>query len=472
MPLHLDAYIRVSKLAGREVESDKFITTKIQRNNIKSWAKANNATITWHEDETDKSGGTMNRPIFDQIMERVRKGETGGVIVAKLDRFSRTLVGALSALKEFEEHDAVLVSVADNIDLSTAMGKAFLRILLVFAELERDRIIESWMTIKTDAIERGAIIGPTPYGYTREKNGTITPHPEQAPHIIEAYHLAAARGVNAAHDYLSKNTEARKARYWTVANTRRMLARHIYHGETRNGELVNPKGCEPLVSRAIWEAAQHTPERRRARKSYPLTRLAVCGSCGAAMVGGQGAGSNGQTPKRTYRCSATLTYHTGVKCTKGAHVVADRLEDHIRATLEPLLAGIGVEAREANPDALTLAERLLVEAEAELNAFASDLTARRTLKNAYHGHLESRANAVDEAQSKYRELAKEQGVKDTLNAVDVLNEKDPETWGALLRGILASIVVAPGRGTLDSRVRIIPIGNRDMAERPARAAQA
>jgi len=52
--------------------------------------------------------------------------ESDGVIVAKLDRFARTLVGALATLEQFERHGAVLVSVADNLDLSTAMGKAFL----------------------------------------------------------------------------------------------------------------------------------------------------------------------------------------------------------------------------------------------------------------------------------------------------------------------------------------------------------
>ncbi len=45
-------------------------------------------------------------------------------MVAKLDRFARTLVGALAVLEEFEQHNATLVSVADNIDLSTPVGNA------------------------------------------------------------------------------------------------------------------------------------------------------------------------------------------------------------------------------------------------------------------------------------------------------------------------------------------------------------
>ena len=164
--LKLDAYIRVSKVAGRA--GDSFISPGVQRERIESWAQAHGTIMTWHEPELDVSGGTMSRPIFDRIMQRVRAGQTDGVIVAKLDRFARTLVGALSTLEDFERQGAVLVTVADNLDLSTPMGKAFLRILLVFAELERDRISESWKTATSSAVERGIHIAKfTPIGYDK-----------------------------------------------------------------------------------------------------------------------------------------------------------------------------------------------------------------------------------------------------------------------------------------------------------------
>jgi site-specific DNA recombinase len=73
--LRLDAYIRVSKVAGRSGES--FISPEVQREHIESWAKLNGALLNWHEPELDVSGGPMRRPVFDQVMERVRRGETG-----------------------------------------------------------------------------------------------------------------------------------------------------------------------------------------------------------------------------------------------------------------------------------------------------------------------------------------------------------------------------------------------------------
>ncbi|MCW3027621.1 MAG: recombinase family protein, partial [Solirubrobacterales bacterium] len=85
--LRLDAYVRVSKVAGRSGES--FISPTVQRERIEAWAGLHGAELTWHEPELDVSGGRMDRPVFDRIMARVRAGETGGVVVAKLDRFAR-----------------------------------------------------------------------------------------------------------------------------------------------------------------------------------------------------------------------------------------------------------------------------------------------------------------------------------------------------------------------------------------------
>ncbi|HEY8303745.1 MAG TPA: recombinase family protein, partial [Solirubrobacteraceae bacterium] len=81
--LRLDAYIRVSKVAGRSGSS--FISPDVQRQQIERWAQAHGHTLTWHAPELDVSGGSMRRPVFDQIMQRIRTGQSDGVIVAKLD---------------------------------------------------------------------------------------------------------------------------------------------------------------------------------------------------------------------------------------------------------------------------------------------------------------------------------------------------------------------------------------------------
>lgn len=90
----VDGYIRVSRVGDRSGES--YISPAIQRNALEAWAAERGVELVVHEPEENVSGGTMDRPVFNQIMRRIRGRESGGIVVYKLDRFARTLVGGLT----------------------------------------------------------------------------------------------------------------------------------------------------------------------------------------------------------------------------------------------------------------------------------------------------------------------------------------------------------------------------------------
>jgi len=77
--LILDGYIRVSDTHERvEGVDEDFIGPKIQRERIEAWAKSRGVTIAkWHDD-MDKTGGKLERPGLDALMERIRGGQTAG----------------------------------------------------------------------------------------------------------------------------------------------------------------------------------------------------------------------------------------------------------------------------------------------------------------------------------------------------------------------------------------------------------
>lgn len=451
-----DGYIRVSRVMGRE--GPGYISPAVQREAIERWAAYRNAEIiAWHVDE-DESGGTQDRPGLREAIRRVESGETQGIAFWRLNRFARNVAGAIEDIKRVQEAGGELVFVEEGIDGQGPFGGFLLTVLLAVATLERDNMVSGWETAKRRAVERGAVIGPTAFGYARSEDGTLSPGPD-AVHMIEAFHLAAAQGPESALDYLSANAPGRT---WTLATVRRALSGRVYLGESRNGESVNPTAHEPLVSRAIWEAAQSTPRRRKASEPFPLSGLAQCTNCGSPMVGGR-AGSRSGPSKRTYRCSATLTHYRGARCSRGAHILAERLEGYVREGVRPVLAGLSAEVSDAPTDALTLAERRLVEAEAELDMFAADLTLRRALADRYHAHLDSRVKNVAEARAEYRSLAKDAHVRERISAEDIL-DGPLEQFSDLLRSILASVLVEPGRGNLDDRVRLVPM-DRDLRSR-------
>ena len=90
-----DGYIRVSRRAGREGES--FISPEVQRKKIEDWAQLHGVEIVQWWEEIDQSGAKLERPLFQQALARCERGETGGIVVARLDRFARSAVDALSS---------------------------------------------------------------------------------------------------------------------------------------------------------------------------------------------------------------------------------------------------------------------------------------------------------------------------------------------------------------------------------------
>src|ERR1019366_9296807 len=112
------------------------------------------------------------------------------------------------------------------------------------------------------------------------------------------------------------------------------------------GELsidgITEKGThEAIVTPAVWRAAQlDAGPRRRSADDYPLSHLAVCGTCGAGMIGGRSGGEVNGVRKSRYRCSSR-------RGAGHASIVADALEQHVetaaRGAVQRLRASPSVE---------------------------------------------------------------------------------------------------------------------------------
>ncbi len=138
----IDGYVRVSQVGGRGGQS--FISPVVQREQIEAWAVANGSLIAQVFEELDESGARADRPLLAAAIERVEHGETQGIVVAKLDRFGRSLVDGLSKIDRIAAAGGIFVSVQDGLDLSTPTGKLVLRIMFSMAEWELDLRPVSW----------------------------------------------------------------------------------------------------------------------------------------------------------------------------------------------------------------------------------------------------------------------------------------------------------------------------------------
>ena len=158
--MKVDAYVRVSKVAGRSGES--FISPTEQRRAIESYATAHKIEIAeWHED-LDQSGGTLNRPAFRAALDRCRNGETGGIVAAKLDRLTRSTIGFGQLLEQAQAEGWNLIAVDQNLDLTTPNGKFSANLFANFAQLELERRGAEWAVTRRNFIERGVYNGRAP----------------------------------------------------------------------------------------------------------------------------------------------------------------------------------------------------------------------------------------------------------------------------------------------------------------------
>lgn len=459
----MDGYIRVSRRMGRE--GPGYISKRIQREAIEHWASYRGIEIVeWHVDE-DESGGTQNRPGIRAAIDRVVAGETQGIACWRLNRFARNVGEALHDVGTIQQAGGVLAFTADDIDATGPAGEFFLTVLLAIAALDLNNIKSSWRIAKEHAMARGAVIGPTAFGYARQADGTLEADPVAGPVVGQAFMIAATRGLHATVAFL---TEHGPGRTWTTSTVRRMLSQRCYLGEFVYGELKHVDRDLALTDSATWHAAQPTePKRRRRAANFPLSGLATCATCGTHMVGARG-GRDRQTGAglRSYRCAASLTAWRGERCPAPATTVADRLEQYVRDQAATAADAVAVQVADRGllDDQVAAAARALEEAETELEAFASDLTLRRVLGDRYHPAGQVRADAVTAAREHYALLAARAATSSTRTGLGELVREAPlEELGVLLRGMLAGVEVARGRGPLAGRVRLVALDDEPAA---------
>ncbi len=111
------------------------------------------------EVEEKLSGRKNDRPGRRQIIEAADKGKIGAVMVWKLDRWGRSTVDLIDTITKLHERGAAFVSLTEQIDFSTTIGKAMMGMLAVFAEFERSLIVERVRAGLDQARQKGKRLG-------------------------------------------------------------------------------------------------------------------------------------------------------------------------------------------------------------------------------------------------------------------------------------------------------------------------
>jgi site-specific DNA recombinase len=475
-----DGYVRVSRRAGREGES--FISPEVQRKKIAAWAKLHEVEVVRWWEEIDQSGAKLQRPMFQQALERCERGETGGIIVARLDRFARSAVDALESIKRLNQAGARLVSVEDNFDGSTPMGRFAIGILTLIAELELERIKESWSAAVREAVGRGVHISArTPVGYKRDESGRLLQDEPAASVVRELFSRRAlgsswaelARFLEEAGVYPSTGNK-----HWSKVGVASVIKNPVYLGQARSGKVVNNEAHEPIVTRAEFDAAQAVKKSLFAQRDGSVASRAMlggivrCAGCGHTL---KVTGNTNKSTGERYPIYYCIGRYASGPCPARAHTTAWILDEYVEAQVLRALqqeGGLLAEAVAAS-DKASLAASEVADAEHELDLFVDNPKLLSLLGEAkFIQGIEVRQRALDEARQQLADLQTQTSLSAELADGDLTAAWPTLTTQEkrrLMHGLLERIMLtrANGRGKqkqpISERTTIVLRGGKTLA---------
>src|SRR5437868_2278516 len=141
---------------------------------VKSQASLGWKLVAKPYDDGGLSGGTMDRPALQDLLEDIEAGRVDVVIVYKIDRLTRSLMDFSRIVEVFDRHEVSFVSVTQQFNTTTSMGRLTLNVLLSFAQFEREvtseRIRDKIAASKKKGMWMG---GPVPMGYRAQEKRLV-----------------------------------------------------------------------------------------------------------------------------------------------------------------------------------------------------------------------------------------------------------------------------------------------------------
>jgi DNA invertase Pin-like site-specific DNA recombinase len=330
--LRVDGYVRVSQVRGRHGE--RFISPTVQADDIRRWARERHAVVLHIFEELDESGLRGDRPLLEDAVRRVEAGASDGIVVARLDRFGRSLLHGLHTVERIRTAGGIFVSVQDGFDVTTDTGKLIVRLLLSFAEWDVDRMRSNAEIARIKAIERGAHHGMAPFGYRRSKAGRLRPDSATAHLVGEMFQMrAAGRPLSEIAEWMQSHGVL--TRYgnagWTGTAISALVRNRSYLGEVHSGAHSRTGAHQPLTDAGTWQAAQHPnpwKQARTGREQALLAGMVRCAGCCLSLR----PSYNPAQPE--YRCGGRSSKG---RCPAPVHIRSDVLDAYVESVALELL---------------------------------------------------------------------------------------------------------------------------------------
>jgi site-specific DNA recombinase len=219
-------------------------------------------------DDGGFSGGNVERPGLQQLLNDIRAGKVHIVVVYKIDRLTRSLMDFAKLVEVFDQYSVTFVSVTQSFNTTTSMGRLTLNVLLSFAQFEREVTGERIRDKIAASKKKGMWMGGTPpIGYD-VKDRRLVPHEDHAKFIRMIYerYLELESICHLKDDFKKRNikspvrTSAKGNEngdcYFTRGSLQHILRNPIFIGKIRHKDKTYDGQHPPIMSEELWNKVQ------------------------------------------------------------------------------------------------------------------------------------------------------------------------------------------------------------------------
>ena len=229
-------------------------------------------------DDGGISGGTMERPALQRLLEDIRQRRVDVVVVYKIDRLTRSLLDFSKMVEIFDAAGASFVAVTQQFNTTTSMGRLTLNVLLSFAQFEREVTAERIRDKIAASKSKGMWMGGTvPLGYRAENRRLVIDEEEARTvrHLFDRYlelKSVPALAEEAVATGLSRRAAKegiQRGKPFGRGNLYHLLSNPIYIGKVRHRNSLHQGEHEPVVDGGAFERAQALLAKQAPRRASP-----------------------------------------------------------------------------------------------------------------------------------------------------------------------------------------------------------
>ena len=323
-------YVRVStKIQAETIEG----SLKIQRQRLEAFVRSRNGNEKWKVHkiyEEIQSGKDIQRPVLQALLKDIKEKKINIILCTKIDRISRSLLDFYYLYQVFKEHKIDFICLDDSFDTSSPIGRMALKMILVFAELEREQTSERTRKCMHQRALKGLWNGGYVLGYDldRENKGYLKINEKESATVRTAFEIylktnsfrKTCKFLNekgyTTKSYTSEKGILHKGKNFKAQILSSVLKNYIYIGKlevNKTNKFAAQDGIgeeekyrivdgqqKPILDEALFYAVQERIEQNRRKfplhdsieqYEYLFRGFINCGYCGFPLK--KWAGGNG-----------------------------------------------------------------------------------------------------------------------------------------------------------------------------------